>query len=653
MTELLLAVASWQTLLFVLIVFGFAPGFVLRLLVRLYPPRDPRRRELVSELYAMDRIKRPLFVVEQLETVLFEGLPHRLHALRQPRTSLPVAGNAHRYLQLLDRAISATWQVENGSRRAEPLPYHRRYVRPWEPGVYAFEVHSQRLPVAGALVELDGNPSSRGSVVRVETSRVFVRFHTGAVQARIPLEGALRLVDDVGLESKQRQAVAVLREHRCANRHLLSLLADHAFRPYACNDGRPWYVNDLLDGAHCDAVSRACAVPDVLLITAAPGTAKTKTIVEIARQCADRGERVRVVSATRRAADNVLAMLRHGVDMEPAAGTGSGESLARIVVGTSSRIAAAGLGQDQAFDVLLVNEAERIGLLDLLVHLVNARRAILVGDHRQLRPYVHPDISASLSDLIISSAEAFDLSEMHSLITTSAFELLLEHAPPSHVVSLFRQRRMPSAIASFVSERFYDGKLVTEIFQNENGDSHGALLEAPFTIVDTSDLPSNLRHEMRQPRGQMSRINRAEASLIVRLLTREADSGHRWAVIVPYRGQANYICEMLREHGMESLADVNTIDSFAGMEYESIVFGLTRSNSAGQIGLLSDLRRWNVAMTRATRRLVVVGDMETLTSARDQRVRSLVSDMVLHVQRQGEFLSSREFITRCGDEGRL
>jgi hypothetical protein len=83
MAELFEMVASWRSLLFVVVVFGFAPGFLLRLLVKIYPKNDPRRQELVAQLYLLGRLERLLYVGEQLETVLFEGVPARARALRR------------------------------------------------------------------------------------------------------------------------------------------------------------------------------------------------------------------------------------------------------------------------------------------------------------------------------------------------------------------------------------------------------------------------------------------------------------------------------------------------------------------------------------------------------------------------------------------
>jgi hypothetical protein len=80
MAALVETVVSWPSLLLVLVVFGFAPGFCLRLIVVAYPRHDPRRRELIAELYAVPRLQRPLWVAQQLEVALFEGLGHRVSA---------------------------------------------------------------------------------------------------------------------------------------------------------------------------------------------------------------------------------------------------------------------------------------------------------------------------------------------------------------------------------------------------------------------------------------------------------------------------------------------------------------------------------------------------------------------------------------------
>jgi hypothetical protein len=94
MAELLEVIASWPSLLLVVVVFGFAPGFCLRLIVLAYPRGDPRRAELIAELYAVPRIQRPLWVAEQLEVALFEGLGHRVSAARRRRAHVRAARRA-------------------------------------------------------------------------------------------------------------------------------------------------------------------------------------------------------------------------------------------------------------------------------------------------------------------------------------------------------------------------------------------------------------------------------------------------------------------------------------------------------------------------------------------------------------------------------
>lgn len=113
-------VASWRSLLLVVVVFGFAPGFCLRLIVLAYPRHDPRRDELIAELYAVPRIWRPLWVAEQLETALFEGLKQRARSasrwLRRRGVRTPSAG-------ALDRAlIRAVVRALERGRDFVPVP---------------------------------------------------------------------------------------------------------------------------------------------------------------------------------------------------------------------------------------------------------------------------------------------------------------------------------------------------------------------------------------------------------------------------------------------------------------------------------------------------------------------------------------------------
>jgi hypothetical protein len=112
MAELIATVTSWPSLLGVLVVFGFAPGFCLRLIVFAYPRGDPRRAELIAELYAVPRIQRPLWVAEQLEVALFEGLVMRARTWNVSRRRRPAAvRGAGRILSLVITVVLAVGGV--------------------------------------------------------------------------------------------------------------------------------------------------------------------------------------------------------------------------------------------------------------------------------------------------------------------------------------------------------------------------------------------------------------------------------------------------------------------------------------------------------------------------------------------------------------
>ncbi|MFB7335377.1 AAA domain-containing protein [Streptomyces adustus] len=320
--------------------------------------------------------------------------------------------------------------------------------------------------------------------------------------------------------------------------------------------------------------------------------------------------------------------------------------VAATCIGVASRPELTGLG----FDLAVVDEAGQIAVPDLLVPLVRARRAVLVGDHRQLPPY----LDAEAGDRAGRRADP----AVTALLATSALEMLQPHLPGSAVVSLTNQRRMPSAVADFVSGAFYEGRLRTP------GPDlpHDALLfRAPMVFVDTSRLPDGRRFEQDagDPSGgaRTGYVNPAEAHLLTLLAAHYAARGEEWAVIVPYAAQAALIGTALTrrtgraEHVGQNLG---TVDSFQGGERDVILYGFTRSNPAGRVGFLDELRRANVAFTRARRQLVLVGDLSTLTRAGDPGFRDLARSLREHVAARGELRSYdevRALLDGIGTEG--
>lgn len=300
-------------------------------------------------------------------------------------------------------------------------------------------------------------------------------------------------------------------------------------------------------------------------------------------------------------------------------------------IGTASRPELSGID----FDLAIVDEAGQIGIADALVPLVRARRGVLVGDHKQLPPFLDTEVADWGKD--ITSAE------VRSLMTKSALERLVDGLPDSHVVQLNLQRRMPVEIAGFISTAFYGGRLRTE----HDHPHHDPLFGSPISFVDTGELPARERQESSGGRagesfGRTGVLNHCEARLLARLAAFYHRRGGDWAVIVPYRAQVSaVVTELTRLIGDAQRAreGVGTVDSFQGGEREVILYGFTRSNPEGRIGFLKELRRANVAFTRAQRQLVLAGDLGTLLRADDPGFRALAQDLQSHLRRYGDIRS--------------
>ncbi|MCX4281182.1 MAG: AAA domain-containing protein [Muribaculaceae bacterium] len=252
------------------------------------------------------------------------------------------------------------------------------------------------------------------------------------------------------------------------------------------------------------------------------------------------------------------------------------------------------------FPTLFIDEAAQALEAACWIAIRKADRVILAGDHCQLPP-------------TIKCIEAARGGLEHTLM-----EKIVQQKPSA--VSLLKvQYRMHEAIMQFPSDWFYHGELeaAPEV-------RHRGILDfdTPMNWIDTSGMDF---HEEFVGES-FGRINKEEANLLLqeletyinrigkeRILEERIDFG----LISPYKAQVQYLKSKIKGSSFlrpfRSLITVNTIDGFQGQERDVIFISLVRANEDGQIGFLNDLRRMNVAITRARMKLVILGDAATLT----------------------------------------
>ncbi|MCD6276484.1 MAG: IGHMBP2 family helicase [Thermoplasmata archaeon] len=253
------------------------------------------------------------------------------------------------------------------------------------------------------------------------------------------------------------------------------------------------------------------------------------------------------------------------------------------------------------FDVIFIDEATQSTEPSTLIPIVKGNKIIMAGDHKQLPPTV-------------MSFEAREL-------THTLFERMHEVYGHKIVEILNLQYRMNERIMNFSNREFYGGIIKShESVKNitlEDLDLKkitvkgwmGEALEAQNVIVFI-DTCGNMPE--RQRRGSTSYENPGEAKivkeLIIKLFEMGMDPGDI-GVITPYDDQVDYLRVCLNE----DLLEIKSVDGFQGREKEVILISFVRSNSRGDIGFLEDLRRLNVAITRAKRKLIMIGDASTLS----------------------------------------
>lgn len=430
------------------------------------------------------------------------------------------------------------------------------------------------------------------------------------------------------------------------------------------------WINPRLNEYQKEAVTMALEASDVALVHGPPGTGKTTVLVEVILQAVAQGKRVLATAPSNIAVDNIVEKLsdrglrlvrlghpartlekvRHATldaqvlkdgaradleemefQRERLLTRGSKRSkrmqlsyneaqerqrelkalwrdikklrreIAKRVLNSAQVVLATHGGiknriAPEPFDLVVLDEASQATEPLSWIALSQGRKAVFAGDPLQLPPTLY-------------SKEAADAG-----LATTLFERLQKKLPAKFSKMLRIQYRMHEKIMTFSSREFYAGKLeadaavaahlakdLPEVYDDE-------LTRHPVHFVDTVGLDyGESWDEMME-----SRYNKGEAALaekLARELMRGGMVPEQIAVLSPYLAQVRRLRKTLADSGVE----VGTVDAFQGREKEAVILSLVRSNEKGEVGFLSDTRRLNVALTRARRLLIVLGDSATLS----------------------------------------
>ena len=287
---------------------------------------------------------------------------------------------------------------------------------------------------------------------------------------------------------------------------------------------------------------------------------------------------------------------------------------AQVIGGTCIGIAKHKDIKTLKYDLCIVDEASKATATETLVPLVRAKRWVLVGDQKQLPPF--QEDAMRNRELI----EEFELDEVE--LKTTLFDRMLGGLPNHSRMGLRVQRRMTKAIGELVSNCFYDGKLES-LGPEPFGEIPGVLTK-PITWWSTSNLQG--RFEDGGGQSFQSYSNYTEVKVIRDLLTRigfvRKAGGLKELqdvlVIAPYSSQVSALRRQI--DGMTTQlegvqVETNTIDAVQGREADLVIFSTVRSNANLKVGFLDSDKRINVALSRAKKGLILIGDSVFLSSA--------------------------------------
>ncbi len=529
-----------------------------------------------------------------------------------------------------------------------PLPWHR--LRPGAPVILSSWPSGTSRFVSGVV-------SGRGDSHLSVTVADWPEFD------RIRVDAA----NDETTMRRQREALDAARSSRGrVGRHRDIAMGEKS--PEFSDVAALGFKSDL-NPSQQSAVQFALSARDLAIIHGPPGTGKTTTVAELICQIADRGESVLATAPSNTAVDNLVerllrlgvplvrlghparvarhlhdytldgqvqqhenaavieSLLREADELDRKAGKYTRAKppkgakaemrreartlirearalerqairhvLDRAPVICSTLAVPFDLLDDRWFDWAVIDEACQATEPASWVPMLRADRIVLAGDPFQLPPTI----------LSVPAAEQG--------FAVSLLERLMQIHGPKVTRMLTTQYRMHRDIMNFPSAMFYSGELQadTSVETHELTELQSLepveLFAGPATFIDTAG--AGWEEEV-EPDGE-SRFNRSEAEWVARVVGRLLQAGctaEQIAVIAPYAAQVR----LLRDLCPEPSVEIDTVDGFQGREKDVVIISLVRSNAAGEVGFLQEIRRTNVAMTRARKKLIMIGDGATLS----------------------------------------
>ena len=390
------------------------------------------------------------------------------------------------------------------------------------------------------------------------------------------------------------------------------------------------FINKSLDKYQKEAVKYSVHCSDFFLIHGPFGTGKTTTIIELILQEVKLNHKVLVTGESNTAINNILKKLKkyHKINFMRVGDSNKVPNYlrrysldykikdyivdntindtekqeieeeilkqAQVILTTNSSAATRSLSNIQ-FDIAIIDEASQATIPSVLIPINKAKKFILIGDHKQLPP-------------VIANNDC-------KYLKKSLFEELIEKYPKQSQ-ELLIQYRMNEILMNFPNRKFYENKLICSE-KSKNYYLDCGVLEkydcsSPLIFIDTSNNDNNKETHINH---SYSFKNDLEIKIVLKIIDMYLNKGIHTkdiGVITPYAKQSQQISKKTK-------VAVESVDGFQGGERDIIIISLVRSNNEGKVGFLNDLRRLNVSLTRAKKKLIIIGNRETLESNEDYK----------------------------------